>query len=307
MRALALIAAFSAFALTAPAFAQQATAPTAQAAAAAFVSDRISVEVVGSGPDVVLIPGLSSHPDVWRTTVEAMPGYRFHLVHVRGFGGLAASANGSGPVVSPVADEIARYIREGGLERPSLVGHSLGGTLAMMVATRQPERTARLMVVDMFPFLGAMFGGPTATPDSVRPMAEQIRTGMMNQSEAARRPTMEQTIAGMVRTEAMRPMAVEHGLASDSATSAQAMYDLITTNLTADLARFTGPFRVLWVVPQGAPVGQEMMAMFYRGAYAAAPQATTEYIPDSAHFIMWDAPDRFRSELRSFLSSPVQQ
>jgi pimeloyl-ACP methyl ester carboxylesterase len=301
MRRLALLTCLPLALLGEPVYAQDAA--SSAMATPAFASERISVEVVGSGPDVVLIPGLSSHPDVWRSTVAAVPGYRYHLIHVRGFAGLAPAANGSGPVVSPVADEIARYVREGGLNRPALIGHSLGGSLAMLVATRHPESVGRLMVVDMFPFMGAMFGGPNATPDSVRPMAERIRDGIVNAPPEQRRAQTEQTIAAMVQTENMRAAAVEHSMASDQTTSAQAMYDLITTNITPDLPRFTGPFKVLWVVPAGAPVDEQMMGIFYRGAYSGAEQADVEFIPNSAHFIMWDAPQRFQRELREFLTA----
>ncbi len=307
MRRLALIAAVPLALLAAPAVAQDAHAGhAAQAATPAFASDRISVEVVGTGPDVVLIPGLSSSPDVWRSTIAALPGYRYHLVHVRGFAGLAPGANGTGPVVSPVADEIARYVRDGGLTRPSLVGHSLGGTLAMMVATRHPDAVGRLMVVDMFPFIGAMFGGPNATPDSVRPMAERIRTGIAQANGAPARAQAEQTIAGMVRTESMRAAAVEHSLTSDPATSGQAMYDIITTDLTPDLVRFTGPFRILYAAPPTMPISPDMLGIFYRTAYSGAPQAQVELIPDAYHFIMWDEPARFQRELGAFLTAPAR-
>ncbi|MEA3011062.1 MAG: hypothetical protein QOJ91_2754 [Sphingomonadales bacterium] len=268
---------------------------------AAFASERISVETVGSGPDVVLIPGLSSSPDVWRSTVKAVPGYRYHLVHVAGFAGKAAGANASGPVVEPVAEEIARYIREKRLKKPALVGHSLGGSWAMMVAARHPELASKVMVVDMMPFLGAMFGGPAATAQSVRPIAEQMRKGIASSAGEARRKQVEQTIAGMVRTEALRPRIAADSLASDPAASGQAMYDLITSDLRPDVARIKVPLTVLFVRPDGAPISDAQMEGYYAASYAGAPQAVLKRIPDSYHFIMLDAPERFRSELKAFL------
>ena len=267
-----------------------------------FASDRISVEVTGSGPDVVLIPGLSSSPDVWAGTVAAVPGYRYHLVHVAGFASKAPGANGSGPVVAPVAEEIARYIDEAGLKRPAIVGHSLGGAWAMMVAARHPELASKIMVVDMLPFMGAMFGPPGATPDNVRPIAEQIRQGIASSAGDQRRQTIEQTIATMIRTESLRPGPVEHSLASDPAVSGQAMYDLITTDLRPELSAIKVPVTVLWVVPPNAPVSQAQMEGFYKMSYANVPQAVLKRIPDSYHFIMLDQPEAFRSELRAFLA-----
>jgi pimeloyl-ACP methyl ester carboxylesterase len=268
----------------------------------AFASERIAVEVAGSGPDVVLVPGLSSSPQVWRSAIAAVPGYRYHLVHVSGFAGRAAGANASGPIVEPVAEEIARYIREAGLKKPAIVGHSLGGAWAIMVAGRHPDLVSKAMVVDMMPFLGAMFGGPTATPESVRPIAEQMRAGIAASAGEARRRQIEQTIAGMVRTEALRPQIVEHSLASDPAASGQAMYDLVTSDLRPDVARIKVPLTVLFVTPHGAPVTDAQMEQYYAMSYAGAPQAVLKRIPDSYHFIMLDAPERFQSELTAFLA-----
>jgi pimeloyl-ACP methyl ester carboxylesterase len=228
---------------------------------------------VGSGPDVVLIPGLSSSPEVWQSTVAAMPGYRYHLVHVAGFAGRAPGANATGPVVEPVAGEIARYIRETGLQRPAIVGHSLGGFLGMMIAARHPEVASRVMVVDMMPFMGAMFGGPNATPDSVRPMAEQFRQGIASSSGPQRDTILKSTIDSMVRNEALRPQALRHSMTSDPAVSGQAMYDLITTNLIPELPRIQVPMTVLWVRAPSAPITEEQMAGYYRASYAGVKQA----------------------------------
>jgi pimeloyl-ACP methyl ester carboxylesterase len=271
------------------------------AAQGTFASERIGVTVRGSGPDVILIPGLTSSPEVWDSTVAGVPGYRYHLVHVSGFAGRPSGANASGPVVAPVAEEIARYIREQRLNRPAVVGHSMGGSWAMMIAGRHPDLVSRVMVVDMMPFMAAMFGGPTATPDSIRPMAEQMRVSMARSQGEARRPQVERAIASMVRTESLRAGPIAQGMASDPAVAAQSMYDLITTDLRPEVASIRAPLTVLWVYPPNAPVSLESMTAFYAASYAGAPQAVVRQIPDSYHFIMLDQPEAFQRELRAFL------
>ena len=76
------------------------------AVAAAFSSTRLSVQVRGEGPDVILVPGLTSGRGVWDGTVRAVPGYRYHLVQVAGFAGDPARANAEGPVVASVAKRL---------------------------------------------------------------------------------------------------------------------------------------------------------------------------------------------------------
>ena len=64
----------------------------------------------GAGPDVVLIPGLSTSRSVWDGTVKALDGkYRLHLVQIRGFGD-DAGVNSEGPVLEPFVAELADYI-----------------------------------------------------------------------------------------------------------------------------------------------------------------------------------------------------
>ena len=265
-----------------------------------FASDRISVEVQGTGPDVVLIPGLSSHPDVWASTVAAVPGYRYHLVHVAGFAGKPAGANVTGPVVEPVAEEIARYIREAGLERPAIVGHSMGGTWAMLVAARHPELASRIMVVDMLPALGPVFAGPNATPESLRAIGEQMRRGMAAATGEARRRSIEQFVTPMVRTESLRPRIIEDSLRSDQAVSSQAFYDIVVGDFRPELRNIRVPMTVLWVHPPNAPITAAQMEQAYRLSYANAPHAVLKRIPDAWHFIMFDEPEVFQRELRAF-------
>ena len=280
-------------------------APPATITAPAFASDRIQVNVVGTGPDVVLIPGLGSSPAVWESTIDALPGYRYHLIHVDGFAGAPPRANAEGPLIAPVAEEIARYIAASKLDQPTLIGHSLGGTLAMLVAARHEGLAARVMVVDMVPFVGAMVV-PGATAESIAPIAAITRAALADPSKSEEQRTREvqQTIGGMIKTENMRETAIADSLASDQQVSAQAMYDLMTTDLRPELANVAVPMKVLWVSPPSIPLNSEQMAELYSQSFSAAPSAELIYFEDSYHFIMHDAPDKFQREVSEFLTSP---
>lgn len=275
------------------------------AATPAFNSDRIAVSVEGAGPDVILIPGLTSHPSIWDTTAAHLvgTGHRVHRVWVSGFAGRPAGANATGDQVGqPVAAEIARYIREQGLTRPAVIGHSMGGWMGMVLAARNPDLVSKLMVVDMMPFMGAMFGPPGATPDQVRPVAEQIRDGIRSTPEDQRRARAEATIAGMVRTESLREAPIQHTLDSDYDVAGRSFYELVVTDLRPELSNITAPTTVLYVTPTGAPLTDAQLDAYYAMSYANIAGVRLTRIPDSAHFIMFDNPTRFFAEVDAFLS-----
>ncbi|MFZ6712510.1 alpha/beta fold hydrolase [Undibacterium sp. TC9W] len=272
--------------------------------AAAFSSDRISVRVEGEGSDVILVPGLSSSPKVWAEMVKAVPGYRYHLVQVSGFAGVPAGGNTEGAVAAPVAEEIARYIAQlvpHGLQKPVLIGHSMGGTIGMMLAARHPQSISKLMIVDMFPFLGVMFGPPGTTPQSIKPMADDMLAKMRGAAPEARAQRTTATINSMISNTAMRPAGLDDALKSDQDVSARAYHELITTDLTPELKNIAVPTSVLYVVPSGAPVTPEQMDGFYKMAYASIKDVQLKRITASAHFIMWDQPEQFQAEVKAFL------
>jgi len=268
-----------------------------------FASNRLHVRVEGQGPDVIFIPGLTSSPEIWQGAVDHLGGrYRVHRVHVNGFAGAQAGANATGPVAAPVAEEIARYIREQGLNKPAVVGHSMGGTIGMMLAARHPDLVGKLMVVDMIPFMGAMFGAPGATAESVTPVAGQVYAGMANSPRATYDAQATASINGMINTEARRAEALEHMRESDQKVAASAFRELIVTDLRPELSRITAPVEVLYVKFNDARMTPEITDGIYRMSFATLPSAQLKRIDDSAHFIMWDQPDRFNAELDAFLA-----
>jgi pimeloyl-ACP methyl ester carboxylesterase len=253
------------------------------AAAQRFSPNRFSVEVRGTGPDVILIPGLTSGRDVWRGTVAALPGYRYHLIQVSGFAGEPARGNRAGPVVAPLADEIARYIADRHLVRPAIVGHSMGGTLAMMIAARRPDLAGRIMVVDMLPQPAGLFGGSAA---DWGPLA-----GFLG-SQGGRR------LFGSVMT-LFSPPGSDNGR-SDPDVVGRAVRELAAIDLTGQLSRIRAPFTVVYASPE-AQARSAIDRQFAR-AYAPARNARLVRIDGSGHMVMLDQPARFRAALLAFLA-----
>lgn len=283
------------------ALALAACSPAPAPAPPAFESDRITVVTRGSGPDIILVPGLNSHRDVWRAVADSLQGrYRLHLVQVNGFAGQSPGANAAGPVSAPVAEEIGRYITATGLSRPAVVGHSMGGSIAMMLAARHPDLVGRVMVVDMPPFMGEMFGPPGTTAESLRRAADSMRTAMLAAPPGA--PGMfEQMVPTMTRVDSMKAVLVSGSRASHPATTANAFHELVVTDLRPELARITAPITVLYVVPPNVPLPPAVFDSVFRASFATAPNAQLIKVNDSYHFIQFDQPGRLVAELDALM------
>ena len=312
MKIALLTGAFAALALiAAPVAAQEHTEHPAQAEHADhghhhadFESGRFHVRVDGpeGAPDLILIPGLSSSPEVWDGLVASLGDrYRIHRIHIQGFAGAPAEDNATGPVAAPVAEDIARYIAEKGLDHPAVIGHSMGGTIAMMLSARHPDAVGKVMVVDMVPFMGAMFGGPGATAESVQPLADGIYANMTTGPEEAYRAAAAASVTGMIATESLRAGPLQDTATSDRMVSASAFRELIATDLTPELPRITAPLTVLYVKFNDPRMTVDMVDGIYRAAFANRPGTVLKRIDDSAHFIMLDQPARFAAEVNAFL------
>jgi pimeloyl-[acyl-carrier protein] methyl ester esterase len=277
-----------------------ASAPGAWAQTA-FVSRRITVESRGRGPDLILIPGLASTADVWRATADRLAGrYRLHLVSVRGFGDLAAQANGEGGVLNAVAGEVLRYITESRLNRPAIIGHSMGGQIGLRVAADWPWAVGRLMTVDSSPFFAALIS-PQATARDVQPIAQVAYQAIQFLGDEA------------LRTRG-REMGVELGGATDSLFSgigwqggdrqvlAQSLYEVMSVDLRPRLPRITAPVTVVygWSPDRNSPRGHA--DSLFRGAYARLPNpAVFERIEGAEHMVMIDQPTRFLAAVDRFM------
>jgi pimeloyl-[acyl-carrier protein] methyl ester esterase len=260
------------------------------------VRDRFSDEIAGTGPDLVFLPGLASSRATWKATAGRLKShYRLHLIQVAGFAGEPARANAAGAVLAPTAEAIDAYLVEQHLAPATLIGHSMGGTMALYLAGHHGDHLKKVLLVDSLPFYAVLFGGPAATVESVKPMADGIR------ASTAPAPNMDRLIAGMVTAPSDRATIKGWSDASDHGAVNRALADDLQLDLRPGLAAITVPLTLLYpdYAPAGAPPGQT--DALYQSAYAPVPHKTLTRIDHSLHFIMLDQPDAFAAALDAFL------
>jgi pimeloyl-ACP methyl ester carboxylesterase len=256
-------------------------AATAQAAPRSF-----TVEVSGKGPPVILIPGLACGGAVWAPTVARYRDtHELHVLTLAGFAGRPATA---APLLATVRAELAAYIREHHLQKPVVIGHSLGGFLAVWLAATEPELVSRVVVVDALPFLPAAQMA-TATAQAVEPQAKMMRDMLAKAPPEAFVQQNRAALLTMVTDpKNVEPLA-EMGKKSDQASVAQAMYELMTTDLRPLLSRVRAPTLVL-----AAADAPDVKATFEQ-QYAGLKGARIVLAEHARHFIFVDdAPFFFR-------------
>ena len=103
------------------------------------------LRIGGRGPTVVLLHGLMGSGACWTPVARALDGLDVVMPDARGHGGSSAADRYG---YDEHAGDVVGLLRALGLVRPVLVGHSMGGMTAAMVASRIAEELRGLVLVD---------------------------------------------------------------------------------------------------------------------------------------------------------------
>jgi pimeloyl-ACP methyl ester carboxylesterase len=279
-----------------------APAPAAPTPAPGPADERFTVTVSGQGPDVVLIPGLASSASVWDGLVPRLQrDHRVHVVQVAGFAGTPAGGNASGPVLQPLADDLAAYVEREHLAAPAIIGHSMGGLLGLMLAEQHPDDVGRLLVVDALPFYG-LLSGPDMTVERFTPGAAKMRDSILAGGQdgfVAGEPGVMRRLVKSTGDAAQA--AVQAAVASDHDVVARAMYDDATTDVRPGLGAIQAPVTLIYPWDETMGIPSQRTDQLYRAAYASLPSLKYVRIDGSYHFVMIDRPDAFLRAVDTFL------
>lgn len=262
-----------------------ATPPPLPKPDASFMSRSIRVDVYGTAgkPALIFIPGLTCGPWEWAgEIVRLTPDYRIYALTLPGFDGVPAI---QAPLFETVSANFWNLLQQQRIDRPAIVGHSLGGTLAILLAEQHPERLRKVIAVDGLPIFPGM-----------QLMSVAQRTAMAKQF-AQLPPSQKSALRYMVTSPAdVDAIAVSTSKANARA-AGQWVYEDLLLDLRPALKNATVPIvEVAPFDPSLDPYGPAKLAgpadkqQYYASLFAGAPSATVQVVAPSRHFIMYDNP-----------------
>jgi pimeloyl-ACP methyl ester carboxylesterase len=267
---------------------------------------RIHYEEAGAGAEVfVLVHGNFGSWRWWKPVFERLrPGWRMFAPDLRGCGETPAGAPGDDRAaygIGELAEDLAGFVDGLGLRAFQLVGHSLGGGVALQFALDRPSRVRSLMLLSPPPPAG-LAGMRTGTSKSARllrridpdhgpSMAALQSSYRLHRSLGIHRLMLRQALPEMMPAASLEPGMAEALLADAGRMSPDALVGFLQAlhrwNVEAELHRLRVPTTILWgtgdvLVPRA---GLEEMARLLGGKLLVWP--------DVGHSPQLERPDRF--------------
>ncbi|MEO9946263.1 alpha/beta hydrolase [Paraglaciecola sp.] len=249
-----------------------------------------NVSVVGIGKPIILIPGISSSADVWEDTIDRLSDrYQLHALSLAGFAGVkpAAPQSVGANYLEFQKNAILEYIRVNQLEEVVIVGHSLGGTLALWLATEQHPQISAVINIDGLPALGALLGSQQASS-----------------SDAPRSFDPKSLVKSMANNEAWHEQMLKDMMTSDPMTSGRAFGELMQLDIRDKLSQIERPVLTIAAPAQAAPYASfESTKNNYLTQLANIPQKFKHmaYAKTAKHFVMADEPEWMIEQIELFL------
>lgn len=106
--------------------------------------------IEGQGEPLLIIHGFLGMSDNWKSfgSLYAAEGFQVHILDLRNHG---KSFHSDDFTYDIMAQDVLEYCQVNNLEKVSIIGHSMGGKVAMLFATTYPERVNKLIVADIGP------------------------------------------------------------------------------------------------------------------------------------------------------------
>jgi pimeloyl-ACP methyl ester carboxylesterase len=258
----------------------------------------------GVGPAVLFIHGLTSSSRSWTRLVDALD--TDHRILAPDLFGHGASAKPMGDYsLSAHAATLRDLLDRLGMDRVTLVGHSLGGGIALQFCYLFPERVSRLVLIAS----GGL--GRSVSPllrAATLPGAEWVLPLIASGWVRSRAEAVGRTLAGMGWRPSPDVTEAWRGFTSLADTDSRRAF-LATTRAVIDPGGQTVSAQAHLPMVATIPVlvvwgtrDRMIPAWHATTAHQAFPGCRVELFPGAGHFPHLDEPERFAETLRDFLA-----
>lgn len=252
-----------------------------------------SVTVVGKGEPVLFFPGFACPGELWQETVaELSKKYECHVFTFAGFGNVPAIEK---PWLPKIKEEVMAYVQQKQLHKATVVGHSLGGTLALWMAATKSDLFKKVIAVDALPCNGAVMM-PNYNADAItydNPYSRQ----MLKQDSASFRAAAVQQVSFMMQNKSRQSQVLNWMMQADRNTYVYGYIDLLKLDLRKDMANISIPVVIL----AATNPSKQVVEKTYNEQYALLANKQIFYADQSAHFIMYDQPEWMMQQLKQNL------
>lgn len=242
---------------------------------------------------IIFIPGFASSGEVWKETKTIFEkDFTCYTLTMAGFAGVRPQPN---PSFENWKTEIANYIKANKIEKPILVGHSMGGGLALAIAADYPELIGKIVVVDALPCLAALSDSSFKSKENNDCSAMVTQMTAMNETQFY--DMQKQAMPRLLQDASKLEMVVDWSVKSDRKTFAEMYCDFFNVDLRNKIASIKCPSLILlesYFINLKPAIEEQ---------YKKLKTTNFQYANKGLHFIMYDDTAWYLEQLNNFIKS----
>ncbi len=243
--------------------------------------NSFQVTVAGKGAAILYFPGFSIGGSIFQETIDQLDiKGQNHVFTFAGFDGVNPIEM---PWYSTIKMDLKTYIQEQELGEITIVGHSMGGNLALDLAMELPDQVNKLVIIDALPCMREVMmpGVPAEALQYESPFNNQV----LNMKEEGFKGYAYNMASNMTKDSVGVTKILDWILKADRKTYVYGYTDLLKIDARPGLEKIKAECLIL-VAPE--PYGEDMVLKNINSQYERLGTKTVKVAPKSRHFIMYD-------------------
>lgn len=260
----------------------------------------IDVTKTGSGENLIIITGVGGNI-LWGETIKDLSQkYTCHIVSIKGISG---DKSNLAPDKNLIGNEILEYMRVNKIKNPNIMGHSVGGNVALETVLISPGAFSKIILVDSYPCNMAM--GIVSVTEQMRKSQSENFSGYLNSlNDENFLKFWEMMSKGFFRDSLKQKIFLKIVADSERSSLTKIQSAVISEDLRPELIKISSPVMVLCAGESFKQLSlpEEELTQRINNQFSQVKKYEMYINMKSKHFIMSDEKDWFSDKILTFLS-----